>query len=209
MELILVRHGNTFESGERVYWVGCQQDLPLTAFGVTQALPLVNTLKKMHLIPQVYYAGSLQRLTVFANEMMRLFDRDVTQLHIDKRLNEIDYGQWGGLTRQEIETRFGQTVLERWEKKAIWPLPSEGHWGESEDRMIARIQTFLNELIHQYLDQVILVVTSHGCLRYFLEVMPTEKHKKINENTLKVATGHFCWMTYHDQRWSLKRWNHV
>ena len=209
MELILVRHGNTFESGERVYWVGCQQDLPLTALGITQALPVVHTLKTMQLMPHVCYAGSLKRLTMFANEIMRVFNIKKINPIIDKRLNEIDYGEWGGLTSQEIEKRFGKAALERWEKKAIWPLPSEGHWGESEHAVMARIQTFLTELIHNHIDQVVLVVTSNGCLRYFLEVMPIEKRNKIDTNKLKVATGHFCWMTYHDNRWSLNSWNQV
>ncbi len=31
MLLLLARHGNTFNKGDKVVWVGAQTDLPLTA----------------------------------------------------------------------------------------------------------------------------------------------------------------------------------
>jgi probable phosphoglycerate mutase len=35
--LILIRHGNTFEAGQKAVWVGARSDLPLTMAGEAQA----------------------------------------------------------------------------------------------------------------------------------------------------------------------------
>ena len=40
MLLLLARHGNTFDKGDKVVWVGARTDLPLTAKGREQARAL-------------------------------------------------------------------------------------------------------------------------------------------------------------------------
>jgi broad specificity phosphatase PhoE len=44
MLLLLARHGNTFNKGDKVVWVGARTDLPLTAKGHEQALALGQAL---------------------------------------------------------------------------------------------------------------------------------------------------------------------
>jgi broad specificity phosphatase PhoE len=44
MLLLLARHGNTFNKGDKVVWVGARTDLPLTAKGCEQALALGQAL---------------------------------------------------------------------------------------------------------------------------------------------------------------------
>ena len=44
MLLLLARHGNTFNKGDKVVWVGARTDLPLTAKGREQALALGQAL---------------------------------------------------------------------------------------------------------------------------------------------------------------------
>ena len=45
IELLLVRHGNTFSPGDRVSWVGRGEDLPLVESGRAQASALGATLR--------------------------------------------------------------------------------------------------------------------------------------------------------------------
>ena len=44
MLLLLARHGNTFNKGDKVVWVGARTDLPLTAKGREQAQALGQAL---------------------------------------------------------------------------------------------------------------------------------------------------------------------
>ena len=44
MLLLLARHGNTFNKGDKIVWVGARTDLPLTAKGREQALALGQAL---------------------------------------------------------------------------------------------------------------------------------------------------------------------
>ena len=43
--VILCRHGNTFNAGEKVFMVGAQEDLPLTEHGCRQATQLGEAIR--------------------------------------------------------------------------------------------------------------------------------------------------------------------
>ena len=49
MLLLLARHGNTFEKGDKVVWVGARTDIPLTAKGRDQAAALAAGLQPVSL----------------------------------------------------------------------------------------------------------------------------------------------------------------
>ena len=44
-KILLARHGNTFGPGDRIVWVGAQEDLPLVEKGEEQARALGNALR--------------------------------------------------------------------------------------------------------------------------------------------------------------------
>lgn len=204
MDLILARHGNTFQSGQPVVWVGSQNDLPLVDTGRQQALQLAQWLSTQGDIPDAMYSGPLLRMTEYAKILLHTFQQ--SQLNIDLRLNEIDYGLWSGLTTQEVCDRFGQDQFEKWERQSEWP--ERGSWGESDSQVKARICDFGSMLTTQFShDDKILVVASNGCLRYFLHLIPNEFKRRIADQTIKIATGKACKMTFDGKAWGLRYWN--
>jgi broad specificity phosphatase PhoE len=66
MQLILARHGNTFESNETPTWVGAQNDLPLTAAGLKQAKNLALYIKNNNIKLDAVYCGPLRRTRIYA-----------------------------------------------------------------------------------------------------------------------------------------------
>lgn len=205
MKVILARHGNTFNAGEAAFYVGSQQDLPLVPFGETQAHLIGELLSQHYPALAAVYTGPLLRMKATAQLAMDAMRCSIS-CQMDARLNELDYGLWSGLTSQEVRQQFGEADYLQWEKQSIWP--SQAAWGESEAKVIERIQSFANDLLnHHALNEDILVVASNGCLRYFLTLVSGGFEKKVAEQQLKIATGHLCQLHYQEGQWSLDFWN--
>ena len=219
MKILLSRHGNTFSPGEPVVCAGAQNDLPLVASGKTQAEKLAEYLKQLHIIPAAIYCSPLQRTIEYAQIVIDRIsqDRDTMDTSgathasplrptIDPRLNELDYGDWTGLTTPEIIAKFGHADFEHWEKNSQWP--TMGNWGSSEKEIIQDVLSFATELSQQYTpDDTVLVITSNGRLRYFLTLIPNAFEQHIQTQTFKVATGNICEVNYQNKRWSINFWN--
>lgn len=205
MELILARHGNTFNPDDAVVWVGSQNDLPLVESGYTQAKKLGDYFFTEKITPTAVYTGPLQRMTSYADCILKQLNLRLNPV-IDLRLNEIDYGQWSGLTSKQVCEKFGTDQFENWEQHSQWP--TKGAWGESEQSLIKRIRLFIDELvINHKADEKILIVASNGCLRYFLDLVPGALQKHIQNKTVKIATGNLCKLSYHNNVWQMVEWN--
>lgn len=205
MQLILARHGNTFQSNQNVVWVGSQNDLPLVDSGIDQAKHLGQMLLAARVKLDAIYAGPLQRMVSYADILLQEMQLMLKPV-IDWRLNEIDYGQWSGLTSKEVQEKFGKEAFYRWESYSEWPQQSE--WGESADLVTHRIRDFVDSLlaIHHH-HETILLVASNGCLRYFLNLIPGALEKYIANKEVKIATGHVCKLSNQDTQWFVDAWN--
>ena len=62
MKLYLIRHGNTFAPGDKVTWVGSQNDLPLVESGIQQAQTLSSALQKQNIIPKAEQQVYIDRI---------------------------------------------------------------------------------------------------------------------------------------------------
>jgi broad specificity phosphatase PhoE len=201
MRIFLSRHGNTFAPGDPVVCAGAKNDLPLVASGKMQAQKLAEYFEKNHINLTAVYCGPLQRTIEYAQIAV-----GTIKPIIDPRLNELDYGDWTGLTSQQIIDRFGQTAWENWEKNSLWPIT--GHWGSSEEKTIAEVQSFADNLTKKYsADDTVLVISSNGRLRYFLTLIPGAFETYIQQRIFKVATGNTGEMVYNHKQWSLTYWN--
>ncbi|HVT63337.1 MAG TPA: histidine phosphatase family protein [Legionellaceae bacterium] len=205
MKLILARHGNTFRPEETAYYVGSQHDLPLVAFGRTQAELIGQYLSTLTRPIVAVYTGPLQRMQMTARIALNTLSYPI-EIMTDTRLNELDYGLWSGLTSEEVRTRFGDDNYDRWERQSLWP--KECAWGESEAEVSARIAAFAQDLVHCHAkDDHIVIVASNGCLRYFLKLIPHAFEQQIAKKQLKIGTGHLCQIEYHQDKWQLNYWN--
>ncbi len=203
MKLILARHGNTFAATDKVCWVGSQNDLPLVDSGVAQATRAAQALKDIPLAA-IYFAPLL-RTKSFAEIIAEAATQKPPVIE-DRRLTELDYGQWSGLSDDEIKAKFGEKTLSDWVDSSIWP--ENCGWSSNQSTVVGEIEAFVKELKERYSnDANVLVVSSNGRLRYFLKLVKSEFEKRVQEHSFKVATGRVCLLDIGDGSSSLQLWN--
>ena len=106
-------------------------------------------------------------------------------IEIEERLIEVDYGPWGGLTTEQLVERFGADVVEGWEQRCAWPP----QWVTPENDVRARVAGLVAELCEACQGQRVLILSSNGVLRYFLESVEGAFEAALAERTFKLKTG--------------------
>lgn len=186
MKIILARHGNTFGENDKVVWAGLKEDFPLVKKGREQAEVLGNSLLKSNLKVKKIYSAELKRTRETATIVQEICG--IQNIVIDNRLNEIDYGSWGGLSTDEIIARGGKEALELWDKKSIFPVAAG--WQPEEAKIIKDITDFYQDLKQQ--NETVLVVSSNGRLRYFLKLIAGAFEMRVKNQAFKIKTGNVC-----------------
>lgn len=205
MKIILSRHGNTFSASDPVVWVGATQDLSLVDSGVLQAKCFAQALQEADIHPKAVYCGPLKRTHDYATIVLEQLHSSLKPI-IDARLNEIDYGNWAGLSNTQIQEIDEGNELSAWENLSVWPKIAG--WSGSSTQMIKEVKTFSKALVDQYdTTDTILVITSNGRLRYFLKLIPGLFEQHVRDKEFKVATGNICLLTYENRKWQVKFWN--
>ncbi len=184
-ELLLARHGNTFGPGDRVVWVGAQQDLALVDRGREQAAELARSLVGTRPVGAIYCA-SLARTREHAAIVAETLE--LPEPVVDDRLGELDYGSWSGLTNEEIRERFGSAELEEWRQRGRWP--ASAGFGSSEAVVRGEAAAFVADLRARHTGERVLAITSNGRLRYFLDLVEGALDARRRERAFSVATGH-------------------
>ena len=92
--LIVVRHGNTFNSGDVILRVGSATDIPLTETGMKQAYAAGEMLAEKGFSPDVIFHAPLQRTCQSAVGIAASFPE--AALHEAEFLTELDYGSDDG-----------------------------------------------------------------------------------------------------------------
>ena len=202
IQLLAVRHGNTFAPGDKVVWVGRGEDLPLVESGRAQAEALEETLRHAGWTPDTAVSGGLVRqtehLSIAAGEAVPQFET--------ARLDEVDYGPWGGLSTAEIEERFGPDEITAWNERSQWPVAAS--WPETREQVAGRVAEFAREVASGSMGQRVLVCTSNGILRWLLDLIPGALETAVADGTFKVRTGAAGLLEYApDGAWSLRCWN--
>lgn len=205
MQVIFSRHGNTFAPGEPVVWVGAKQDIPLVESGFQQASNLAKALREANIPLTAVYCSSLKRTREYATELLKELQLALKPI-IDVRLNEIDYGNWSGLTKSQIQAIDARQELSAWENESIWPKMAG--WLGSAAQMEKQAKDFVEDLIAHYRPtDTVLLITSNGRLRYFLTLSPGAFVQHVQNRDFKVATGNICLFVYRNKQWQLKFWN--
>ncbi|WP_051914621.1 histidine phosphatase family protein [Thermorudis peleae] len=162
--LLLVRHGETVANSERR--IQGQLDEPLSPTGRAQAMALAERLAAVTLHRCI--ASDLSRAVETAALLTRPHRIPVEQ---DSRLREIHYGILQGRTFAEAQELVGQ---DRWPDRTRVPAAIRANppGGESEQAVIARLQSFLHDLQQTIAsapnDEIMLIVAHGGSLRYLL-----------------------------------------
>lgn len=157
MRLILVRHGETAWNAQRCYQG--RTDVPLNEAGRRQAAALAQRLVREEI--HVVCASDLQRAWETARAIAASHGLPLCS---EPRLREMSFGDWEGLTYQDIQRRYPQALID-WEAD---PLNSAPPGGETLAQVAARAESVLDDLFGRHQDRTVLLVTHSGLLRVLL-----------------------------------------
>jgi broad specificity phosphatase PhoE len=178
LSVYLLRHGETPYNADNNRYCG-RTDIELTTKGIMQAQGIKSQLDGMHI--DAVYSSPLKR----AKHTAQLATgRDPVA---DQRLIEIDFGNWENKTKDEF-------IVENPDLWYNWIMdPSNtkaGGTGESGNTIVARIDSFYNEMLERHANQTIVVVGHNGINRLFLAFklgMPLNKYRSIFQENSAIT----------------------
>lgn len=217
--LIIVRHGNTFRTGETPRRIGGQTDLPLVEESRPRAIG--RYMFEHGLIPDKVYAAPLLRtmgtVSLILDEMLLSMNPIPEQ-----DFTEIDYGPDENKTEEEVLQRLGKAYLEKnnlpldaspveiaaygkkaidlWNNRAIVP---DG-WLVNMPQITRSWKRFADSIED---GETVLLCTSNGIIRFAPHLLDTPFEDFCRNYGLKVATGGISIFKYSDGKWVCTAWN--
>ncbi|MCF6311800.1 MAG: histidine phosphatase family protein [Verrucomicrobiales bacterium] len=140
----LIRHPQTDWNAARRYQG--LSNRPWSPAGASRAQQIV---KKFQLAPFDHIISSPR------HHARRLAEQLSEQVHQDTRWSEIDHGKWEGLTYQEVNHRFPDTVNQRFAA----PLHCKSHGGQSLHELQQQVSEAWQQLIQSPSHQNIAILT--------------------------------------------------
>jgi len=195
-KLVFVRHGQTVWNVEGR--VQGHADSVLTSQGRAQAAAVGKRLKELDFIR--LYSSDLVRTRQTSEIIAEFTGHDVIT---DPRLREKNMGVFQGLTRFEMEEKYGEELALRQAQGPDYIVPN----GESDRQFFTRSTACFEELAGNHAGETIVVVSHGGVLKnlfYFVIGLPLEaprRHSILNSslNTVIKENG----------RWRLETWGDV
>lgn len=152
--MLLIRHGETIWNKDAK--LQGQTDIPLSETGIQQAMALSKRLAKRNI--EAFYASSLIRAVKTANLIAQPHLRQVQTL---PELQELNFGDWEGLTFKEIQQNYGDLSKTWWSNPMETRIPG----GETLNELAARANRAVRELVLKHQDQTVAVVAHGGTIR--------------------------------------------
>jgi len=146
--IVLVRHGQT--EWNRVERFRGRADVPLNETGRAQA-EATGKRVAVEWQPSAIYASPLSRAVKTAAAIARHFDLPV-QIH--HGIADIDYGQWQGLTPDEVKVRWPEIHHAWYNAPHTMRIPG----GETLDDLRTRGMAAVKELAARYAGQTVVLV---------------------------------------------------
>lgn len=146
--LLLARHGETDWNRDH-RWQG-HTGPPLNQTGRQQAVDLAREIDAIDAV----YSSDAERAYETA---LILAERHGLRVVTDARFREVNFGHWEGLTRAQINRRFGRAFTKWLSGEARRP---DG--GEADEEMAERVFAALAHIFDQHPKERVLVVTSGG-----------------------------------------------
>lgn len=159
--LVLVRHGES-EFNKQDRFTGLKNP-PLTPDGIREAIDAGRTLQAQGFRCDIAFTSRLKR----AQQSLQLVLREIHATSIpvfdEAALNERDYGELAGLTRDAARARWGESRVHQWRRSYDAAPPG----GESLAMTAARTLPFFDERIRPLLTlgKRVLVVAHGNSLR--------------------------------------------
>ncbi len=177
---VIVRHGNTFATGETARRIGARTDLPLTEKGVLQGQALGIHFAAFGWRFARVLVSPLLRTRESANAILQHLPGSPLP-EVSLWLREIDHGPDEGRTEAEVLARIGPDALAAWDAHAV---PPPGWVVDAEERISAWHALFEKD------EGPTLLVTSNGAARFALLAAGLEATGD-ETGSLKLATGSY------------------
>ena len=176
--IYLIRHGETDWSCNARY---CGfTDLELADRGLAQAERLAARMAAESLA--AVYASDLRRAQQTAEIIARPHGLPVQAV---AGLRELNYGEWEGLTQEEVKARDAE-FFARWQADAARLGPPGG---ETFQQLLARAAPAMEELIARHRDETIAVIahksTNRALLCHWLDT-PVERYRCLRQKTAAI-----------------------
>lgn len=196
--LVIIRHGNTFGSGDVVRRVGGKTDLPLVDSGIQQAKRLGQYFSSMGMMPAHIFVGPLVRTQQTAAYMLAGAGWAVGMTTCEA-LRELDYGVDENQPEEVVVARLGKLALLAWDEAGIVP---DG-WDVDVAGLRASWDDLAAHVRKVYPHQTVWVVTSNGIARFALDLVAEKK-----DVPLKLPTGGYGILTAAAEKgfWEVDAW---
>jgi broad specificity phosphatase PhoE len=194
-EIILVRHGETEWNIEEVF--RGRIDIELNEAGIKQAELLAEYLRDLRI--DAIYSSPLKRALKTAEMIAGYYNLDV---EITPGLIDFDFGQWQGLSHQEVKGRYKE-LYAQWIKNPHWvKMPA----GESLNDVRERAIGVVNRVVARYEGTVVLV--SHRVVNKVLICtllgLDNSHFWNIRQDTCGITT-----FSYQNERFILTKHNDI
>ena len=198
-EIVICRHGNTFDPGETVTRVGGRTDLPLSKSGRAQAEALAANFA--HAPIDRAYCSPLRRTTMTLHAVLAA---QAAPPPVETRafLTELDYGEDENRPEAEVVARIGQQALHLWESKAV--LPSG--WRLDIPGLVGAWRDFLAE--QRALPGRTMVMTSNGVARFVFAALGENLAERAPDApSIKLKTGAYGVLRPGADSYDVAAWN--
>ena len=158
LTLYFLRHGQTALSRDDVF-CGSGLDPELTSEGREMAQAFVNAYRDTDW--RAVYSSTLRRSLTTAQPFCGALGID---LQVRSELNEIGYGRWEGLTKQQVDREFHDDYI-GWLADPAWHAPTGG---ELAVTISHRALQLVEEIRQKFTDGNILLVSHKATIRIVL-----------------------------------------
>jgi len=157
LNVYLLRHGQTAWNADGNRYCG-RTDLSLTERGIAQANAVFEQLRTIQF--DRIYSSPLQR--AYKTAEIAGGQKEVIK---DDRLIEVDFGVWEGKPKEQFIPE-NQALWDSW--CANPSVTNAGGTGETATEVIARVNSFFEELLARHKSGNVLVVAHNGINRFYL-----------------------------------------
>lgn len=160
VRLLLLRHGEVEERYHRVF--GGRIDMDLSARGHEQAAALARYLS--HRPVDALYASPMQRAR---QTMAPLLGHCPKPPVILPGLREVDFGDWTGLTWEQVHARFQVSAFEWLDQIQAGAIPG----ADTAETFRARVAPCLEQILRDHAGQTVGIVCHGGVIRMTLSIL--------------------------------------
>jgi len=193
-KIYLVRHGQT-EWNEKLTFRG-RRDIPLNEAGHREAKAIFDALKDKNI--KAIYTSPLRRSIETAQPIAKFFQLEIVPI---QGLIDISYGEWEGLTFNEVKKRYGDQYTKWGKRPELIRFPH----GETLDEAKERSFRAFKGIVKKNPDKSILIIPHRVINKILLCAILGLSNSHFWE--IKQDTGCINLIEYSNERFTLSLMN--